>query len=383
MNKAIDGELYPVREVKEKNYPNLVDAELPPIHDGEDAVKPHAGCDPDVVHPETDRLRFKVLIGVLPRTLARSFILDRGASYTLSPPRRSGPDRTTMSIAIHHRRVDSVPHRRLNASSDTRNERFDFSIRCLQLFDSFLTYGNEHAFRAPDSDFKLPVLDIVTTWVTVFYSSPSPLLGHLGLSSEPFDLKVDELLVYPVEAPEHYCHKLKKTAAAKVGSARSTPDPNSTIRKKDIEVGYDFAMIKIRSKIPVTQLSKRFEGEYRRSLETVGWYRNTSCVPPTLRRQTICNPRHQQWIYGLLRTKIHYIQYNARNCAAVKLVTKASQCRKTSKLGKRRKGRGVLDPRITSYAGNSERQSFVRCSARYRQIDKKPILFSISISLSL
>ncbi|GBP49761.1 hypothetical protein EVAR_81380_1 [Eumeta japonica] len=53
-------------------------------------------------------------------------------------------------------------------------------------------------------------------------------------------------------------------------------------------------------------------------------------------------------------------QYNARNFAAVKLVTKASQWREIGT--RRRRGRGVIQLRITSFAGNSERQSFVRCT---------------------
>ncbi|GBP90085.1 hypothetical protein EVAR_50078_1 [Eumeta japonica] len=56
------------------------------------------------------------------------------------------------------------------------------------------------------------------------------------------------------------------------------------------------------------------------------------------------------------------VQYNARNSAAVKLVTKTSQWRKTGKRGRRRKNRGALNLRIESFAGNSQRQSFVRCT---------------------
>ncbi|GBP83921.1 hypothetical protein EVAR_89643_1 [Eumeta japonica] len=43
----------------------------------------------------------------------------------------------------------------------------------------------------------------------------------------------------------------------------------------------------------------------------------------------------------------------------MKLVTKASHWRKIGSLGHIRKGRGVLNLRITSIAGSSERQSFV------------------------
>ncbi|GBP15707.1 hypothetical protein EVAR_93902_1 [Eumeta japonica] len=55
------------------------------------------------------------------------------------------------------------------------------------------------------------------------------------------------------------------------------------------------------------------------------------------------------------------VQYNARNSAVVKLVTKASQWRKIGTRGRRSKGRGALNLRITSFAGNAERQSFVPC----------------------
>ncbi|GBP32682.1 hypothetical protein EVAR_16845_1 [Eumeta japonica] len=48
------------------------------------------------------------------------------------------------------------------------------------------------------------------------------------------------------------------------------------------------------------------------------------------------------------------------NSAAVKLVTKASQRRRTGTRGRRRKGREALNLRIESFAGNSEGQSFVR-----------------------
>ncbi|GBP06398.1 hypothetical protein EVAR_4549_1 [Eumeta japonica] len=47
--------------------------------------------------------------------------------------------------------------------------------------------------------------------------------------------------------------------------------------------------------------------------------------------------------------------------AAVKLVTKAPQWRKVETTGRTRKGRIALDLLIASFAGNSERQSFVRC----------------------
>ncbi|GBP65654.1 hypothetical protein EVAR_53464_1 [Eumeta japonica] len=56
------------------------------------------------------------------------------------------------------------------------------------------------------------------------------------------------------------------------------------------------------------------------------------------------------------------VQYNARNSAAVKLVTKASQWRIIGTRGRRRECRGALNRRIASLAGNSEWQSFVRCT---------------------
>ncbi|GBP62612.1 hypothetical protein EVAR_46451_1 [Eumeta japonica] len=52
------------------------------------------------------------------------------------------------------------------------------------------------------------------------------------------------------------------------------------------------------------------------------------------------------------------VQYNARNSASVKSVTKASQWRKIETQGRRRKGRRMLNLRITSIAGNSELQNF-------------------------
>ncbi|GBP80166.1 hypothetical protein EVAR_97360_1 [Eumeta japonica] len=54
------------------------------------------------------------------------------------------------------------------------------------------------------------------------------------------------------------------------------------------------------------------------------------------------------------------LQYNAQNSAAVKIVTKASQWRKIGRGGRRRKSRGVLNLRITSFVSNSDRQSLVR-----------------------
>ncbi|GBP06134.1 hypothetical protein EVAR_3519_1 [Eumeta japonica] len=56
---------------------------------------------------------------------------------------------------------------------------------------------------------------------------------------------------------------------------------------------------------------------------------------------------------------------NKRNSAAVKLVTKAWRWRKKGTRERRRKGRGVLSLRITSFAGKSERQSFVRCTVHF------------------
>ncbi|GBP82121.1 hypothetical protein EVAR_43467_1 [Eumeta japonica] len=64
---------------------------------------------------------------------------------------------------------------------------------------------------------------------------------------------------------------------------------------------------------------------------------------------------------GIWREEIK-VQYNVRNSAAVKLVTKASQWRKIGTQRKRRKSRGMFNLRITSFTGNSERQSVVRCT---------------------
>ncbi|GBP43034.1 Protein mini spindles [Eumeta japonica] len=59
-----------------------------------------------------------------------------------------------------------------------------------------------------------------------------------------------------------------------------------------------------------------------------------------------------------LRVLQYYLQYNARNSVAVKLVTKASQWRKIATQGRRRKGRGALNLR------NSERQSFAKAGLK-------------------
>ncbi|GBP56464.1 hypothetical protein EVAR_40455_1 [Eumeta japonica] len=60
-----------------------------------------------------------------------------------------------------------------------------------------------------------------------------------------------------------------------------------------------------------------------------------------------------------------YRTYNVGNSAVVKLVTKASQWRKTDTWERRRKGRGVLNLRITSFTGNSKGQSFALCTGTY------------------
>ncbi|GBP88760.1 MAP kinase-activated protein kinase 2 [Eumeta japonica] len=54
-------------------------------------------------------------------------------------------------------------------------------------------------------------------------------------------------------------------------------------------------------------------------------------------------------------------KYNARNSAAVKLITKATQWRKIGMRGRRRKGRGALNLRVASFTGNPQ-ESFVRCT---------------------
>ncbi|GBP29886.1 hypothetical protein EVAR_18365_1 [Eumeta japonica] len=55
--------------------------------------------------------------------------------------------------------------------------------------------------------------------------------------------------------------------------------------------------------------------------------------------------------------------HNARNSADVKLVRKVSQRRKIGTRKRRRwEGGGALYLRIASFTGNSERQSFVRCT---------------------
>ncbi|GBP36977.1 hypothetical protein EVAR_96970_1 [Eumeta japonica] len=56
------------------------------------------------------------------------------------------------------------------------------------------------------------------------------------------------------------------------------------------------------------------------------------------------------------------VQYNARKSVAVKLVTKALQWRKIQTPGRRSKSRRALNLRVASFAGNSEWQSFVRCT---------------------
>ncbi|GBP47928.1 Chaoptin [Eumeta japonica] len=70
-------------------------------------------------------------------------------------------------------------------------------------------------------------------------------------------------------------------------------------------------------------------------------------------------------------------QYKARKSAAEKLVTKESQWCKIGMLGQRRKGQRVLNLRITSFAGNSERQSFVRLLV-YVKTDRASVVKSIS-----
>ncbi|GBP18816.1 hypothetical protein EVAR_93244_1 [Eumeta japonica] len=57
------------------------------------------------------------------------------------------------------------------------------------------------------------------------------------------------------------------------------------------------------------------------------------------------------------------VLYKVRNCATVKFVTKASQWRKTTTRGRRRKSRGALNLRIVSFAGSSERQRALYCMA--------------------
>ncbi|GBP56097.1 hypothetical protein EVAR_43861_1 [Eumeta japonica] len=63
-----------------------------------------------------------------------------------------------------------------------------------------------------------------------------------------------------------------------------------------------------------------------------------------------------------IRRNVRHTDYNARNSAVAELVTKASQGRKIDTRGRRRKGRGALCPRISSFKGNPERQSFTRCT---------------------
>ncbi|GBP69918.1 hypothetical protein EVAR_83236_1 [Eumeta japonica] len=54
------------------------------------------------------------------------------------------------------------------------------------------------------------------------------------------------------------------------------------------------------------------------------------------------------------------VQYNARNSAAMKLVTTASQWRKIGTRRRRRTRRGALTLRIASFSDSSEQQSFMR-----------------------
>ncbi|GBP82641.1 hypothetical protein EVAR_48522_1 [Eumeta japonica] len=62
------------------------------------------------------------------------------------------------------------------------------------------------------------------------------------------------------------------------------------------------------------------------------------------------------------RARLHslYATYDARNSAAVKSVTKASQWRKLGMQGRRRESRAALYLLIVSFAGNLEGQTFVR-----------------------
>ncbi|GBP76592.1 hypothetical protein EVAR_58108_1 [Eumeta japonica] len=91
--------------------------------------------------------------------------------------------------------------------------------------------------------------------------------------------------------------------------------------------------------------------------------------------KSLRTPQRCMWVYGycsktskFIPRPIHFVrpgeiadlrvQYNARNSAAVKLATEASQGRKNGTREKRRKRRGALNLRITSIAGDSKRQSF-------------------------
>ncbi|GBP83860.1 hypothetical protein EVAR_64125_1 [Eumeta japonica] len=64
------------------------------------------------------------------------------------------------------------------------------------------------------------------------------------------------------------------------------------------------------------------------------------------------------------------IQNNARKCATVTLFTKVSQRRKIGTRGRRRKGRGLLNLRIRSFAGNSKRQSFAALDVKHKKYNK-------------
>ncbi|GBP23702.1 Protein CBFA2T2 [Eumeta japonica] len=82
------------------------------------------------------------------------------------------------------------------------------------------------------------------------------------------------------------------------------------------------------------------------------------------------------------RREFASVQYNARNSAAVKLVTKASRWRKIGTRGRGREGRGPFYLRIASFAGNSERQSFLRwcCPVlRYCTAFERGILINYSL----
>ncbi|GBP56050.1 hypothetical protein EVAR_43812_1 [Eumeta japonica] len=75
------------------------------------------------------------------------------------------------------------------------------------------------------------------------------------------------------------------------------------------------------------------------------------------------------------RPSARVVQYNTLKSAAVKLDTKASQWRKVCTRRRRKKGRGELNPRITSFAGNSERRSFVLGSAGPRAASRSWMTF--------
>ncbi|GBP30702.1 Tektin-5 [Eumeta japonica] len=173
------------------------------------------------------------------------------------------------------------------------------------------------------------------------------------------DLSVTRLACMSFSGLE--CERVRQEARERAEQARATSEHRLEEWIGDVEFNN-------------TELNNQ-RSEICRELEALAVYRTRlqDCLDALLGPLDVCRKCillranasfNIQRIRSVKETKCIGLQYNARDSAAMKLVMKTSQWCKMCTRGRRMKGRGALNLCIAPFAGNSERQNFVRCTVQ-------------------